>query len=343
MQMPDYSQTTAAILEKAKKEEALPLKNEACRSKFFFHPHPTPKVCLFFHGFTAGPYQFEPIGKAFFDAGYNVLVPLQPGHGKAGDWDGDNPPPLPTDVQVYQRFVREWLDIAQTLGEKVIVGGLSTGGNLAAWLALEYPQQIDRALVFAPYLSSSNKLVDWLVDILPFYFEWFNKDAPGNFGYDGFPIPGLELFLDLGKEILERSPNAPTAPMFVLSSDGDRVTSQDDQRALFQAALQHQPKAWYYCFDENLKIAHRMMTKMEGNDYQDLVIALAKAYVESDLSWAEVKKIAQQMRQGKSFKTVVEALNLQRVSPELSIMLTLLVNHSSRLVADVAEDTGSCS
>jgi len=82
----DYSTTIDAIAQQAKtREDALPLRNEKCRSKFFFQPNPAPKVCLFFHGFTAGPYQFEPLGEALFQAGYNVLVPLQPGHGIAGD------------------------------------------------------------------------------------------------------------------------------------------------------------------------------------------------------------------------------------------------------------------
>lgn len=141
--MSNYAATIAAILQQTQaREDALPLLNEACRSRFFFKPNPTEKVCLFLHGFTAGPYQFVPIGEAFFRAGYNVLVPLMPGHGQAGDWNRDNPPPLPTNPQIYQQFVLHWLQQAQTLGKQVVVGGLSSGATLAAHLALEYPQQI---------------------------------------------------------------------------------------------------------------------------------------------------------------------------------------------------------
>lgn len=102
--MPDSSTTAAAIIQQAKSIEELPIKNYACRSKLFLHPHPTAKVFLFFHGFTAGPYQFEPIGQKLFYAGYNVLVSLQPGHGIAGNWNRDNPPPLPTEREIYQDF-----------------------------------------------------------------------------------------------------------------------------------------------------------------------------------------------------------------------------------------------
>lgn len=321
--MSDYLTRTAQILEQARtRENALPLKNEACRSRFYFKSHPTPKVCLFFHGFTAGPYQFEPMGEAFFEAGYNVLIPLQPGHGIAGDWDDDNPPPLSTDIQVYQEFVREWLQIAQTLGEQLVVGGLSTGGNLAAWSALEYPQ-IYRTLVFAPYLSSQYRAINFLVETLPFYYEWLNKDNPGNFGYDGFRIPALRIFLDLGQELLDRAKDSSAAPMFVISSESDQATSQDDHRELFEGVLKHQPKSWYHCLDKSLNIPHTMMTEAEGNKYADLLITLAKAFVESDLTWAEVEKIGQLMIDGKNYETAVTQLQLnERVSPEMRVMMT---------------------
>jgi len=56
------------------------------------------------------------------------------------------PASLPGDPETYQQFGLYWLQQAG-FGETSL-GGLS-GGTLAAWLALERPQQIDRALVFA--------------------------------------------------------------------------------------------------------------------------------------------------------------------------------------------------
>ena len=52
--MYDYSVTTADVIDQAiNLEQTLTIKNQACASKLFFHPHPTQKVCLLFHGFTA--------------------------------------------------------------------------------------------------------------------------------------------------------------------------------------------------------------------------------------------------------------------------------------------------
>jgi esterase/lipase len=325
MNMSNYSTITAAIIQQAKNlENTLPIKNEACRPKFFFHPEQTQKIFLFFHGFTAGPYQFEPLGRALFEAGYNVLVPLQPGHGVAGKWDKDNPPPLPSEIEIYQQFALSWLQVAQKLGNQVIVGGLSTGGNLAAWLALERPQEIERSLLFAPSLGSNNAVVDFLVEVLPIYYEWLNKDNSGNFGYDGFLIPSFRIFLDMGKEIIERVEKEPTVPMFVIYSESDRAINHHEIKTLFESVLKQQPKSWYHRFDKSLEIPHTMMTKAEGNKYQDLLITLVKAYVESDITWNELIKLGYQILQGKTFEVAVSELNLVDITPDLSVLLAVM-------------------
>jgi esterase/lipase len=325
MNMSNYSTITAAIIQQAKNlENTLPIKNEACRPKFLFHPEQTQKIFLFFHGFTAGPYQFEPLGRALFEAGYNVLVPLQPGHGVAGKWNKDNPPPLPSEIEIYQQFALSWLQVAQKLGNQVIVGGLSTGGNLAAWLALERPQEIERSLLFAPSLGSNNALVDFLVEVLPIYYEWLNKDNSGNFGYDGFLIPSFRIFLDMGKEIIQRVEKEPTVPMFVIYSESDRAINHHEIKILFEALLKQQPKSWYHRFDKSLEIPHTMMTKAEGNKYQDLLITLVKAYVESDITWNELIKVGYQILQGKTFEVAVSELNLVDITPDLSVLLAVM-------------------
>ena len=322
--MNNYSTFITALVRETKAREDTVGVRENCRSRFFLHSSPSPKVCLFLHGFTATPEQFVPIGEAFFKAGYNVLIPLLPGHGLAGNWDRSHPPPLPKDSQPYQQFSLYWLQQAQALG-KVILGGLSSGSTICAWLALERPQQIDRALLFAPYLSSSNKLVDLFVQILNIYFEWKTEPGKAHFGYDGFLMPALEVFLDMGEDVLNRARQSVAAPMLIVSSQSDRAVSSKDHQALFEAVLKFQPKSWYICFDRALNIPHNMMTFAEGNDHQNLLITIAKAYVESDLIWAEVKEMGYQMAQGKTFNTVVSELNLsQRVPPDIAAMMPII-------------------
>lgn len=318
----DSSLKSAIIRDSIAHENALPIRDETCRSRFFFQPQPTEKVCLFFHGFTASPAQFVPIGEAFFQAGYNVLIPLLPGHGIAGKWDGENPPPLPEEQETYQQFGLHWLQLAQSLGKQVVVGGLSGGSTLAAWLALECPEQIDHALLFAPYLSGSNKVVDLFVRVFNIYFEWQTDPGVEHFGYDGFLMPALRVFLDMGADILKRADQHKAAPMLLLSSESDKAVGLKEHEALFEAVLKFQPKSWYYRFDRVLDIQHNMMTKAEGNEYLNLLIILAQAYVESDLTWAEVEEIRILIQQGYSVKAVVNQLHLQeKISPEMAILM----------------------
>lgn len=337
--MPNYSATIAAIAQQAKtREAALPIRHEACRSKFWLHSQPTQRVCLFFHGFTAAPYQFQPMAEAFYKAGYNVVAPLMPGHGVAGNWGRDNAPPLPTDPDVYKQFALQWLQQAQALGQQVIVGGLSGGGTLASWLAFERSQQIYRTLLFAPYLSSSSKVIDLFVQKSNSYFQWEGKPGDIPIGYGGFAFPTLRVFLNIGQEVLTRSKSSdPVAPMLIVSSESDRAVGNNDHRAMFQAVLPRQPKTWYHRFDRVLDIPHTMMTKQEGNDYQNLLITMAKAYVESNLTWKEVEEIGYRMTQGKTFNAVVAELNLQKqVSADMPAMMTMVDKRAIALSRNAA-------
>ncbi len=321
--MADYLDLIQTLVQEVKsREEALPLMNENCGSRFFLHPKPTRNVCLFFHGFTATPEQFIPLGEACFDAGCNVLIPLQPGHGIAGDWDRKNPPPLPENRQIYQDFGLHWLEVAKQLGERAILGGLSTGSTLAAWLALDRPQEIYRTLAFAPYLSSSNPLADWVVRIFNIYYKWYKQLGRVHFGYNGFKMSALRIFLEMADEVRDRAKKTAGAPMFVISSASDRAVGNSAQKALFKAAVKRQPKSWYYCFDKRLNIPHTMMTRAEGNHHLGLLIAIAKAYLDSDITWDEVAALAGLVRQGESFNAAVNQLNLaHRVAPELAAMV----------------------
>ncbi|MCY7273928.1 MAG: alpha/beta fold hydrolase [Phormidesmis sp. CAN_BIN44] len=322
-----YPITSINLAQRVKSQETkLPVKNEGCRSQFLLHEAPTSKVCLFFHGFTAAPYQFLPMGRVLYQAGYNVLIPRMPGHGQAGDWNRDNPPPLPTNPNTYKQFGLEWLQKAQTLGDRVIVGGLSGGGTLAAWLAFERAQEIDRALLFAPYLSSSNKVIDLFVKTFNTYFEWID-DTPQYqvIGYKGFMVEALRVYLDMGKEILQKSKNAASAPMFIVSTEADKAVSITDHQVLFENILKRQPKSWYYEFDRILNIPLTMLTKAEGKKWENLLNVIAKAYVQSELTWAEVEEIAYRMTDGKTFNQVVAELKVaDRASPDMPAFITMV-------------------
>ncbi len=163
------------------------------------------------------------------------------------------------------------------------------------------------------------------MEVLPIYYEWFNKDNPGNFGYNGFEVPALRLFLDMGQEILDKVKNNPSPPMFIVTSESDAVVDRSDLKTLFESVIEKQPKSWYFCFDKLFDIPHTMMTELEGNNYVSLLNAVAKAYLESDITWDQVLKIGNQILQGQTFETAAKDLDLiEKVSPDLSVMLSVM-------------------
>ncbi|MDX2096173.1 MAG: alpha/beta fold hydrolase [Leptolyngbyaceae cyanobacterium bins.59] len=324
--MSDYSTLAETLIRQTRTEESkLPLRCEECRSLFYLRPQPTRRVCLFFHGFTAGPYQFIPIAESFVRLGYNVVVPLMPGHGCAGEWGRTQPPPLPTDREVYQKFALKWLDHARSLGQQVVIGGLSAGGTIAAWLAQERSQDIYRAILFAPYLSSSSRVADMFTRMLGSYFEWELLPSQKVLGYTGFALPALRVFLEMGGEVLRRAERQPMPPLFTISSESDIAVDNYDHQTLAKLARQRQPISWYHLFSHVLDIPHTMMTEADGNRYQNLLITMARAFAESNLTWAEVEEIGFRMAQGRTFNDVVAELGwASKASRDMPAMMTMV-------------------
>jgi esterase/lipase len=308
------------------REDRVALRNEKCRSIILIQPKPTGKVCLFFHGFTAAPYQFRAIAQTFFQAGYSVLAPLSPGHGLAGDWNKTNPPPLPTDPETYKAFAKEWLKNAKNFGNEIVVGGLSGGGSLAGWLAIERASEIQRALLFAPYLSNSNLIIDLLIQKFDFYSEWTsNPLETERIGYKGFQTAAINVLRTIGQELLQRAKTSTTPPMFIVSTEMDTAANNPDHLDLYNAICQRQPLSWYYCFDRSLNIPHAMLVKEEGMQWANLLNVMAKAYIQSKLTWGEVEEIAYRMTEGKTFPAVVQELGLaSKVSPDMPTMMTMV-------------------
>jgi pimeloyl-ACP methyl ester carboxylesterase len=325
MANPDYQAACDACIQPTQAAEAaLPLKSDRSGSIFKLQADRAAKIFLFFHGFTAAPCQFEPIAQLFYDAGYSAIVPLLPGHGQAGDWGKANPPPLPTDIQPYQDHALAWLAQAQNLGDQVIVGGLSGGGTIAAWLAMERPEAVSRAVLFAPYFSNCSLIVDLFVNNMQGYFEWVPKNDQGP-GYGGFEVPALRVFPGLGKELLRRSATAPSPPMFIISTETDIAVSNGDHETFCDHIRARQPLTWYYCFDKALNIPHSMMTANEGNEWTNVMNIMVKAYIESDLAWTDLEEIAYRMTAGQTFDHVVAELGLQdKVSADMPTMLTMV-------------------
>lgn len=309
------------------KEDLAGIKNPLCRSILLLQPQPTGKVALLFHGFTAAPYQFGPIAQLLYQAGYSVMVPLMPGHGRSGEFSADNPTPLPIEPQPYKDFALDWFKQAQTIdpSAKITVGGLSGGASLAGWLGIEKASQCDRGILYAPYFGNSLFVLDLIINNSKGYRTWLSEPNPAYPGYNGFQTQALKVFLTIGEEVLKRSKNEPTPPMFILSTGSDIAVNNNDHREFFENIVQNQPLSWYYCFDRDLNIPHTMLLKAEGNQWENVLNIMTKAYLESKITWAEVEEIAYQMTEGKTYPQIIKELGFEsKVSADLPALITMV-------------------
>ncbi|MBW4663232.1 MAG: alpha/beta hydrolase [Chroococcus sp. CMT-3BRIN-NPC107] len=128
--------------------------NDAIRAgnypEIMYHGKPRKNAIVLVHGLTDSPYFMKAIAKRFHAMGFNVLLPLLPGHGLK----------IP-DTQIDTVTFTEWLEevnfavnCAKSLGEQVSIGGLSAGGNLATYKTITDKQSINGALfLFAAALD----------------------------------------------------------------------------------------------------------------------------------------------------------------------------------------------
>ena len=340
--MPDYDQAVQALQLEAS-HQAPQLRNLACRPLFLLHPHPTARVCLLFHGFTAAPYQLKPLARVLFRAGYNVIVPALPGHGlvsSSGDWGPFVPPPLPETAEVYHAFARQWLERSRSFGSSresvVVVGGISEGGTLAAWLGLEQPRAIYKILLVAPFLRQA--AVEPCTRLINRYQEWLRPRTPSHHsdpssptslstlpGYSGFETLALQPFLEMGEEVLRRAQHENAPSSFLISSDNRSDRANQDHRLLFERLLRYQPQTWHLCLKQANNLAHELLLPSAASQHGVLLARLLKGYLESKLTWAGVAALGNRMARGQAFAAAVEQLGVSdRVSPDLPTVMALI-------------------
>ncbi len=110
--------------------------------EIMYHGEPRKNAIVLVHGLTDSPYFMKAIARRFYAMGFNVLLPLLPGHGlKVPDSQIDT-----VTFSEWQAEVDFAVDCAIDLGEQVSIGGLSAGGTLATYKAITDSQRINGAL-----------------------------------------------------------------------------------------------------------------------------------------------------------------------------------------------------
>ena len=144
--------------------------------------HPNPAVAsrgavFLFHGFTACPQQFFEWSNELTAAGFEVFLPLLPGHGRMKHETGPDAGKTDHSMLPDAGHWEQWLEYTDKMVRlmslypgKRQLGGLSVGGAVALMASQEAPELFERQLVFTPFLFVSDLFAQqFLIPTLSFF------------------------------------------------------------------------------------------------------------------------------------------------------------------------------
>jgi carboxylesterase len=192
------------------------------------------RACLLLHGWLTTPADFGMLPGELDSAGWDVYVPLHPGHGTCPADLGDI-----TAEMLLDACRRHYEALAARYGEVVLVG-FSMGGTIATILASERPPS--KLVLIAPFFGVSHKWyyvlpARWWATVAEPFVDHIRRSRrlirvndrsrmDRIVAYDAFPTSILrELFRlrDMAHDALE-SPSL-AMPTIALYSEGDEAAS----------------------------------------------------------------------------------------------------------------------
>jgi pimeloyl-ACP methyl ester carboxylesterase len=265
-----YEEAITAV-QQIQEEDNLAKSHNVCITKLFEHGHKTEHVFILLHGFTTCPEQFNELGKQYFDAGANVIIPRMPYHGLEDRLTDDLAKLKGEDLAV---FGDRLIDIAHGLGNKVTVMGISGGGTLTTWLAQNradvdyaYPIAAFFGLAFIP--ASLTKFFARFIYTLPNFFMWWDPrtkaDNPYSiyYAYPRYPMRGIVELMRLGMATqaqAEKYPAKAGSITMVLNDAEPGVSNGDLVRLLETWRKQGKQNLFEYHFEKEMKLPHDIIT-----------------------------------------------------------------------------------
>ena len=277
-----YEEALARIEKIQAAEAEIPNLSPECGTRLMTHGEKVATVIVFLHGFSSCPDQFATLGEQYYGRGYNVLIPLQPRHGLQ-DLKGTSLKGL--SAEELAGFGTRMADIAQGLGERVVVVGLSGGGSITTWLAQERAD-IDLAVPIAPFLGINfipRPLTRPLTNLLlmaPDFYQWWDPvhemsnpfSAP--YSYRGYYIHSLFENLRLGFIAEEAGKRIKPAAgrILVITNANDPSVNNEVVFEFEQLWLEHGEQFLStFKFAKDLEIPHDMITPDRPNNRVEIV------------------------------------------------------------------------
>ena len=276
-----YEDALARIQSIQAEESKLDLHPE-CATQLQTHGEKTDTVIVFLHGFTSCPEQFIALGNEFYDRGYNVYIPRTPRHG----FNNRRGEPLKgLTAEEMAEFAHQTADIAQGLGERVIVSGISGGGAMATYLSQER-EDVDIAAPIAPFLGIGfiprplNRAFASLFLTLPDFWQWWdpvhkeNNPLAAPFAYARYPLHALLENMRLGyaAEADAKRFRPAANKIIVITNANDESVNNDVVAEFEQLWREHGDESLVtFQFEESLGLPHDLITAIRPGARIDLV------------------------------------------------------------------------
>ena len=267
---------------KQAEEAAMPL-HEGGRTIVLTHGYQTDRVFVLLHGLTNAPRQFRQLGEALFATGANVVIPRLAHHGLADRMTDAHAALSAQDLIDYAQY---GVDLAQGLGRKVAVVGLSVSGTSAAWLA-QNRDDIDEAFLLAPLFAPAvvpdpvTPAITAALNRLPNKMIWWDprvrENLPGPpYNYPRFPTRALGEALRLGLQTAQPERTLRVNRLGVILTENDVAVNNARTKRLVEQWRASSPdtEIFLHEFPTSENIPHDFIDPLQPDARTDKVNAL---------------------------------------------------------------------
>jgi carboxylesterase len=253
--------------------------NPACSLQFLTQGRKVKRAIVFVHGYTNCPNQFLPLGRAFNKIGYNVLIAPLPHHGLSERMTIEHE--LLTAEELVS-YADEMVDIAQGLGEKVTMVGISAGGVTAA-CAAQFRSDLDAAVIISPAFgfdflpASLTRPATNFYLTLPNYFEWWDAsrkaDGTPDHSYPRYSSHALAQILRLGYAVRDAAEGREPAAraITIITNGNDRDINADLVDAIADKWSEGSAILETFEFPADLNLGHDLIDPAQTNQRIDIV------------------------------------------------------------------------
>lgn len=277
-----YDEALARIEAIQAAEAQIPNLSPECGTQLLTHGDKVANVIVFLHGFTSCPDQFAQLGEQYYNQGYNVYIPRQPRHGLRA-YEGT--PLKGLTAEELAAFGTQTADIAQGLGEHVVVAGLSGGGSITTWLA-QVREDIDLAVPISPFLGVGfipqplNRPLTNLILTIPDIYQWWDpvhklsNPLSASYSYRGYYLHALFENLRLGFITARAARQTkPAAGAILLVSNANDQSVNNGIIAELEGIWRDHGEEFLqsYQFPKDLDIPHDMITFTRPDGHPELV------------------------------------------------------------------------